>query len=83
MSYEFNHKQVRTVTVDLDGEEQDIEVVVVYSIGRAEPDVGIMNDFVDDMYLEDDEGKRYNSVEDAITQHDWAILAQQVMEAHE
>lgn len=81
MTFDFN--QQRTLTVDLDGEEQDVEVTVHYSVGRAEPDVGIMSAFVDDMYLEDEHGNRATAIEKALSKDEWEDLTVRVMEDHE
>jgi hypothetical protein len=75
----FLHRQTRTVTVD----EDDMEVVCVYSVARAEPDVGIMSDYVDDLYLEYENGDRAHYVENGLSQDEWDDLCVRIMEDHE
>lgn len=72
----FEHNQTRTLTVLLNGEEQDVEVECTYSVARAESDVGLFSDYVDDLYLD------RKDVEAAISLRAWNDLCTDIMEDH-
>ena len=65
-----------------------LSVTVCYEIGRAEPDVGVMVDYVENMWILIQK-KRKNKgpiwevaswVEKRLSDHDWAILEEKAME---
>lgn len=76
----YMHRQTKTITFGED--EIDMEVEVVYSMARAEPDVGLMSDYVDDMYLEQD-GERAHHIENGMSRSEWEDLVERVEEDHE
>lgn len=54
-----------------------------YTVAPAEPDVGIMGDYVDDIWLVNSSGERAAFTECHMTDADWDNLTATVMENHE
>jgi len=60
-----------------------LPVTVQYTVARAEPDVGLMDDFVDDIWLLDRRGRRAWWAEKRMTLDDWVNVIHEVIDHHE
>ena len=68
--------------------EQEIEVLgrkltARYTVAPAEPDVGIMSDYVDDIWFVTDSGRRDHSADAKMSDTDWENLTDRIMENHD
>jgi len=60
-----------------------LPLIARYTMARAEPDVGIMSSFVDDIYLEDSNGRRAVWAEKKMTETQMLNLRENVALNHE
>jgi GDP-D-mannose dehydratase len=65
-----------------------LPVTICYDVGKAEPDVGFMNDYVENMWIlikkeRKNKGPKWEVahwIEKRLTNKDWAILEERAME---
>ena len=73
------HEREMTTTV----EDEDLECLVQYEWRRAEPDVGIMREFPEDITLRHlVTGEWLSWVENQMTEREWDSLLSQIEEEH-